>query len=318
MDDINFSNNRNNDNIDSSNENKSNNISLSKNYMNNLTSKNLTESEKLTKLKLENENQKNEIIFLKSKINRYIYETKISSEKYINEICKLKCENQNISSSLSKISEEKEKYINTVKLLQIKNNKYQNELILLKEQIENYIKNESVYKSQILNLIKDVQKYETSIQNLTNQIKEKATFENMVGELVENTQENCDLNKSINGIEQNFYKILTQSQEFQKGKIIRENKVYNNLRNLIDELNQLKILVNNKNVQIQNGNVDKLTLIDCNKKLNKENKTLKIYINKLLSSLDLCINENHSAVKKIFELENIIKQYEGYQECSEN
>ena len=49
---------------------------------------------------------------------------------------------------------------------------------------------------------------------------------------------------------------------------------------------------------------DKNILINFNNKLIYENNLLKQHINKLIINIDLYINQNHLAVKKINELEN--------------
>ena len=52
---------------------------------------------------------------------------------------------------------------------------------------------------------------------------------------------------------------------------------------------------------------DKNILINFNNKLIYENNLLKQHINKLIINIDLYINQNHLAVKKINELENFIE-----------
>ena len=108
---------------------------------------------------------------------------------------------------------------------------------------------------------------------------------------------------SINLVNGKIKKILSESVEFQRGKINKENKLYNYIKHLIEEFNEIKKLVNKKDNQIKNSNIDKYMLIDYNKKLSLENNLLKQHINKLIINLDLYINQNLLAVKRISELE---------------
>ena len=101
-------------------------------------------------------------------------------------------------------------------------------------------------------------------------------------------------------------KILSESTAYEQGKIREENKLYNNIRKLIDEFNEIKNLVNQKENQISDMTEDKNILINFNNKLIYENNLLKQHINKLIINIDLYINQNHLAVKKINELENFI------------
>ena len=82
--------------------------------------------------------------------------------------------------------------------------------------------------------------------------------------------------------------------------------MYNNIRKLIDEFNEIKNLVNQKENQISDMTEDKNILINFNNKLIYENNLLKQHINKLIINIDLYINQNHLAAKKINELENFI------------
>ena len=90
-------------------------------------------------------------------------------------------------------------------------------------------------------------------------------------------------------------------------EINEENRLYNNIRKLIDEFNEIKKLVNKKENQIINMKEDKNMLINFNNKLAFENNLLKQHINKLIINIDLYINQNHLAVKKINQLENYIR-----------
>ena len=295
--------------------------------------------EDVIKLKIENDNQIKEIALLKSRINKFIFETNTLQDKYQKEIIKLYNDNKKLESSYQKIKNEKDKYINNIKLLQINNNKLQNDINILKTQIENNKNNETKYINQISNLIQEInfikeeqnkiiynnnsalQNYQNEIKDLNKKIKEKNILEDELNILI-NEDKNKDINNSINYDEDidkclfnsiNFIngkikKILSESVEFQKGKIMKENKLYNNIKNLIEEFNEIKKLVNNKDNQIRNTHIDKCILIDHNKKLNYENNLLKQHINKLIINLDLYINQNHLAAQKIFQLENNINQ----------
>ena len=154
--------------------------------------------------------------------------------------------------------------------------------------------------------------YQNEIKDLNIKIKEKNILEDELNNLVEkesekNYEEDIDIDKclynSINLVNGKIKKILSESVEFQRGKIMKENKLYNNIKNLIEEFNEIKKLVNKKDNQIKNSNIDKYMLIDYNKKLSLENNLLKQHINKLIINLDLYINQNHLAVKRISELE---------------
>ena len=129
----------------------------------------------------------------------------------------------------------------------------------------------------------------------------------MEKESEKNYEEDIDIDKclynSINLVNGKIKKILSESVEFQRGKINKENKLYNYIKHLIEEFNEIKKLVNKKDNQIKNSNIDKYMLIDYNKNLNVENNLLKQHINKLIINLDLYINQNHLAVKRISELE---------------
>ena len=284
--------------------------------------------EDIIKLKMEYDNQNKEIALLKSRIKKYIFESNLLQEKYQKEISKLSNDNKKLESSYQKIKNEKDKYINNIKLLQINNNKLQNDINILKTQIENNKTNETKYITQISNLIKEInfikeeqnkiiynnnsalKNYQNEIKDLNIKIKEKNILEDELNNLVEkesekNYEEDIDkcLYNSINLVNGKIKKILSESVEFQRGKIMKENKLYNNIKNLIEEFNEIKKLVNKKDNQIKNSNIDKYMLIDYNKKLSLENNLLKQHINKLIINLDLYINQNHLAVKRISELE---------------
>ena len=285
-------------------------------------------NEDIIKLKIENDNQNKEIALLKSKMKKYIFESNILQEKYQNEISKLSKDNKKLESSYQKIKTEKDKYINNMKLLQINNNKLQNDINILKTQIENNKTNETKYINQISNLIKEInfikeeqnkiifnnnsalKNYQNEIKDLNFKIKEKNILEDELNNLVNKENEKkyeqdideC-LYNSINFVNGKIKKILSESVEFQKGKIMKENKLYNNIKNLVEEFNEIKKLLNKKDNQIKNTNIDKYILIDYNQKLSIENNLLKQHINKLIINLDLYINQNHLAVKRISELE---------------
>ena len=74
------------------------------------------------------------------------------------------------------------------------------------------------------------------------------------------------------------------------------------------------MLVNKKENQILNMTEDKNILINFNNKLIFENNLLKQHINKLIINIDLYINQNHLAVKKINQLEEYI-QNNNYKWC---
>ena len=293
--------------------------------------RNLTyDNEVIMKLTNENEIQNNEISLLKSKIKKIIYEYNALKEKNKNEIIQLSNENKQLEISNNKIKKEKEKYINTIKLLQINNNKLQNDVNILKSQIESSIKNENKYIEQISNLIEEInflkeqqnniiynnnsafQNFNLEVKNLRQQLKEKTLLETEINSLINNEEGKFDnninqsLSQSINFVNTKIKKILSESTAYEQGKIREENKLYNNIRKLIDEFNEIKILVNKKENQILDMTVDKNILINLNNKLIYENNLLKQHINKLIINIDLYINQNHLAVKKINELENYI------------
>ena len=293
--------------------------------------RNLTyDNEVIMKLTNENEIQNNEISLLKSKIKKIIYEYNSLKEKKKNEIIQLSNENKQLEISNNKIKKEKEKYINTIKLLQINNNKLQNDVNILKSQIESSIKNENKYIEQISNLIEEInflkeqqnniiynnnsafQNFNLEIKNLRQQLKEKTLLETEINSLINKEEGKFDnninqsLSQSINFVNTKIKKILSESTAYEQGKIREENKLYNNIRKLIDEFNEIKILVNKKENQILDMTADKNILINLNNKLIYENNLLKQHINKLIINIDLYINQNHLAVKKINELENYI------------
>lgn len=291
--------------------------------------------EDIIKLTIENDNQNKEIALLKSRINKFIFESNSLKEKYQKEILKLSDDNKILESSYQKIKRENDKYLNNIKLLRINNNKLQNDINILKTQIENNKNNESKYVNQISNLIQEIniikeqqnkmiyndnsamKNFQNEIKDLNQKIKEKNILEDELNNLVnENATKNFhfqeDIDKflfnSINLVNGKIKKILSESVEFQKEKIKRENRLYKNIKNLIEEFNEIKKLVNNKDNQIRNTNIDKNILIDYNKKLSYENNLLKQHINKLIINLDLYINQNHLAVQKIYQLESCLNQ----------
>ena len=288
------------------------------------------DNEVIMKLTNENEIQNNEISLLKSKIKKITYEYNTLKEKNKNEIIQLMNENKQLELSNNKIKKEKEKYINNIKLLQINNNKLQNDVNILKSQIESSIKNENKYIEQISNLIEEInflkekqnniifnnntalQNFQTEIKTLRQQLKEKALFETEINSLINNEETafdnniNQSLSQSINFVNNKIKKILSESTAYEQGKIREENKLYNNIRKLIDEFNEIKNLVNQKENQISDMTEDKNILINFNNKLIYENNLLKQHINKLIINIDLYINQNHLAAKKINELENFI------------
>ena len=288
------------------------------------------DNEVIMKLTNENEIQNNEISLLKSKIKKLMYEYNTLKEKNKNEIIQLMNENKQLELSNNKIKKEKEKYINNIKLLQINNNKLQNDVNILKSQIESSIKNENKYIEQISNLIEEInflkeqqnniifnnnsafQNFQTEIKNLRQQLKEKTILETEINSLINKDEPKFDnninqsLSQSINFVNTKIKKILSESTVYEQGKIREENKLYNNIRKLIDEFNEIKILINKKENQIMDMTEDKNILINFNNKLIYENNLLKQHINKLIINIDLYINQNHLAVKKINELENYI------------
>ena len=288
------------------------------------------DNEVIMKLTNENEIQNNEISLLKSKIKKLMYEYNTLKEKNKNEIIQLSNENKQLEISNNKIKKEKEKYINNIKLLQINNNKLQNDVNILKSQIESSIKNENKYIEQISNLIEEInflkeqqnniifnnnsafQNFQTEIKNLRQQLKEKTILETEINSLINKDEQKFDnninqsLSQSINFVNTKIKKILSESTVYEQGKIREENKLYNNIRKLIDEFNEIKILINKKENQIMDMTEDKNILINFNNKLIYENNLLKQHINKLIINIDLYINQNHLAVKKINELENYI------------
>ena len=289
------------------------------------------DNETIIKLNNENEIQNNEISLLKSKLKKITYDYNSLREKYKTELYQLSNENKQLEISNIKIKKEKEKYINTIKLLQINNNKLQNDVNILKSQIDSSMKNENKYIEQISNLIEEInflkdkqnnimynnntvlQNFQEEINCLQKKLKEKTILEGEINALIDNKENKFDnninqsLSQSINFVNTKIQKILSESTTFEKGKIREENRLYINIRKLINEFNEIKILVNRKENQIMNMTEDKNILINFNNKLIYENNLLKQHINKLIINIDLYINQNHLAVKKINELENFIE-----------
>ena len=289
------------------------------------------DNEVIIKLTNENEIQNNEILLLKSKIKKINYDYNILKEKYNKALIQLTNEIKQLESSNKKIKKEKEKYINNIKLLQINNNKLQNDMNILKCQIESSMKNENKYVKQISNLIMEInilkeeqnniiynnnsalQNFQTEINNLQKQLKEKTVLEGEINNLINDEEKQFDINinqslsQSINFVNTKMQKILSESTIYEKGKIREENRLYNNIRKLIDEFNEIKKLINKKENQILDMTEDKNILLNVNNKLIFENNLLKQHINKLIINIDLYINQNHLAVKKINELEEYIK-----------
>ena len=288
--------------------------------------------EDIIQFTIENDNQNKEILLLKSKLKKFLFEANLVKEKYKKEITRLFDENKILESNYQKIKNEKEKYINNIKLLQINNNKLQNDINILKSQIETSMNNETKYVDQISNLIQEMniikekqnemisnnnmvlQNYKNEIKDLNEKLKEKTILENELNNLINDDKINMkkninqSLSDSINFINGKMKKYLTDSEQFQKGKIMKENKLYIDIRDLIEEFNEIKKLVNNKDIQIKNTNIDKYILIENNKKLNNENNLLKQHINKLIINIDLYIQKNHLAVQRIYELENYLNK----------
>ena len=193
------------------------------------------------------------------------------------------------------------------------------------------MKNENKYIEQISNLIEEInflkdqqnnimynnntvlQNFQEEINCLQKKLKEKTILEGEINALIDNKENKFDnninqsLSQSINFVNTKIQKILSESTTFEKGKIREENRLYNNIRKLIDEFNEIRILVDRKENQIMNMTEDKNILINFNNKLIYENNLLKQHINKLIINIDLYINQNHLAVKKINELENFIE-----------
>ena len=289
------------------------------------------DNETIIKLNNENEIQNNEISLLKSKLKKITYDYNSLREKYKTELYQLSNENKQLEISNIKIKKEKEKYINTIKLLQINNNKLQNDVNILKSQIDSSMKNENKYIEQISNLIEEInflkdqqnnimynnntvlQNFQEEINCLQKKLKEKTILEGEINALIDNKENKFDnninqsLSQSINFVDTKIRKILSESTTFEKGKIREENRLYINIRKLIDEFNEIRILVDRKENQIMNMTEDKNILINFNNKLIYENNLLKQHINKLIINIDLYINQNHLAVKKINELENFIE-----------
>ena len=289
------------------------------------------DNETIIKLNNENEIQNNEISLLKSKLKKITYDYNSLREKYKTELYQLSNENKQLEISNIKIKKEKEKYINTIKLLQINNNKLQNDVNILKSQIDSSMKNENKYIEQISNLIEEInflkdqqnnimynnntvlQNFQEEINCLQKKLKEKTILEGEINALIDNKENKFDnninqsLSQSINFVNTKIQKILSESTIFEKGKIREENRLYINIRKLIDEFNEIRILVDRKENQIMNMTEDKNILINFNNKLIYENNLLKQHINKLIINIDLYINQNHLAVKKINELENFIE-----------
>ena len=289
------------------------------------------DNEVIIKLTNENEIQNNEILLLKSKIKKINYDYNMLKEKYNKVLIQLTNEIKQLESSNKKIKKEKEKYINNIKLLQINNNKLQNDMNILKCQIESSMKNENKYVKQISNLIMEInilkeeqnniiynnnsalQNFQTEINNLQKQLKEKTVLEGEINNLINDEEKQFDINinqslsQSINFVNTKMQKILSESTIYEKGKIKEENRLYNNIRKLIDEFNEIKKLINKKENQILDMTEDKNILLNVNNKLIFENNLLKQHINKLIINIDLYINQNHLAVKRINELEEYIK-----------
>ena len=289
------------------------------------------DNETIIKLNNENEIQNNEISLLKSKLKKITYDYNSLREKYKTELYQLSNENKQLEISNIKIKKEKEKYMNTIKLLQINNNKLQNDVNILKSQIDSSMKNENKYIEQISNLIEEInflkdqqnnimynnntvlQNFQEEINCLQKKLKEKTILEGEINALIDNKDNKFDnninqsLSQSINFVNTKIQKILSESTAFEKGKIREENRLYINIRKLIDEFNEIRILVDRKENQIMNMTEDKNILINFNNKLIYENNLLKQHINKLIINIDLYINQNHLAVKKINELENFIE-----------
>ena len=289
------------------------------------------DNETIIKLNNENEIQNNEISLLKSKLKKITYDYNSLREKYKIELYQLSNENKQLEISNIKIKKEKEKYINTIKLLQINNNKLQNDVNILKSQIDSSMKNENKYIEQISNLIEEINflkdqqnnimynnntvlhNFQEEINCLQKKLKEKTILEGEINALIDNKENKFDnninqsLSQSINFVNTKIQKILSESTTFEKGKIREENRLYINIRKLIEEFNEIRILVDRKENQIMNMTEDKNILINFNNKLIYENNLLKQHINKLIINIDLYINQNHLAVKKINELENFIE-----------
>ncbi len=290
-----------------------------------------SENEIIIKLKNENEIQKNEISLLKSKIKKINYDSNLIQEKYKNEIIKLTNDNKKLELSNTKVIKDKENYINNIKLLKINNNKLQNDINILKSQIDSNMKNEKKYIAQISNLIEEINtlkeqqnnilnnnidtlnNFKAEIKTLQNKLKEKTILEGELNALFYEKNEelkyekniNQSLLQSINFVNGKIEKILEEN-EYEKGRIKQENKLFINIKKLIYELNEIKILVNQKDNQIMDITEDKNTLIKINNKLIFENNILKQHINKLIINIDLYINQNHLAAKRICQLENFI------------
>ena len=290
-----------------------------------------SENEIIIKLKNENEIQKNEISLLKSKIKKINYDSNLIQEKYKNEIIKLTNDNKKLELSNTKAIKDKENYINNIKLLKINNNKLQNDINILKSQIDSNMKNEKKYIAQISNLIEEINtlkeqqnnilnnnidtlnNFKAEIKTLQNKLKEKTILEGELNALFYEKNEelkyekniNQSLLQSINFVNGKIEKILEEN-EYEKGRIKQENKLFINIKKLIYELNEIKILVNQKDNQIMDITEDKNTLIKINNKLIFENNILKQHINKLIINIDLYINQNHLAAKRICQLENFI------------
>ena len=290
-----------------------------------------SENEIIIKLKNENEIQKNEISLLKSKIKKINYDSNLIQEKYKNEIIKLTNDNKKLELSNTKVIKDKENYINNIKLLKINNNKLQNDINILKSQIDSNMKNEKKYIAQISNLIEEINtlkeqqnnilnnnidtlnNFKAEIKTLQNKLKEKTILEGELNALFYEKNEelkyekniNQSLLQSINFVNGKIEKILEEN-EYEKGRIKQENKLFINIKKLIYELNEIKILVNQKDNQIMDITEDKNTLIKSNNKLIFENNILKQHINKLIINIDLYINQNHLAAKRICQLENFI------------
>ena len=290
-----------------------------------------SENEIIIKLKNENEIQKNEISLLKSKIKKINYDSNLIQEKYKNEIIKLTNDNKKLELSNTKVIKDKENYINNIKLLKINNNKLQNDINILKSQIDSNMKNEKKYIAQISNLIEEINtlkeqqnnilnnnidtlnNFKAEIKTLQNKLKEKTILEGELNALFYEKNEelkyekniNQSLLQSINFVNGKIEKIL-EEKEYEKGRIKQENKLFINIKKLIYELNEIKILVNQKDNQIMDITEDKNTLIKINNKLIFENNILKQHINKLIINIDLYINQNHLAAKRICQLENFI------------
>ena len=69
---------------------------------------------------------------------------------------------------------------------------------------------------------------------------------------------------------------------------MKENKLYIDIRDLIDEFIKIKKLINNKDIQIKKTKFDKYILIE------------------LIINIDLYIQQNHLGVQKIYQFEKYL------------